>query len=49
LTYATLSFHPYGVGVGARRARNRNNSNNNSKAATTAGITTLAVLGGRLV
>ena len=37
-------FNPYRVRVRARRARNSNNSNNNSKAATTAGITTLAVL-----
>jgi hypothetical protein len=37
-------FNPYRVSVRARRARNSNNSNNNSKAATTAGITTLAVL-----
>lgn len=35
-------FNPYRVR--ARRARNSNSSNNNSKAATTAGITTLAVL-----
>ena len=35
-------FNPYRVR--ARRTRNSNNSNNNSKAATSAGITTLAVL-----
>ena len=35
-------FNPYRVR--ARHARKSNNSNNNSKAATTAGITTLAVL-----
>jgi hypothetical protein len=40
-------FNPYRVGVRASRARNSNgngNNTNNSKAATTGGITTLAVL-----
>jgi hypothetical protein len=37
-------FNPYRVRVRARRSCNSDNSNNNSKAPTTAGITTLAVL-----